>query len=334
MSARLVNKMIARVKYVAREFRWPIAVFGTVVLLGGWLFSRTMSIPFGEACFGVYMLIFVQPNLKFPEHQWYNQLLFFIIPIIGLGAVADSVVRLGYLIFARKRKLQEWWIMEASTCRNHVVICGLGRVGFRIAQQLLQAKETVVAIEKDEDSVFVEEMQDADVPVLIGDARVKKNLLQANVEHAKAVICATNDDLANLDSALTAREIKADVRVALRLFDETLASKVASQFKMPVISTSQVSAPAFVAAVTGRSVHQCFQLDGQTIHVADLKIRKLPSQTVAALQKQFGVSVVLHRGREGDAALPTPEANIQRGDTIVVAAPIERMNQLEEANRG
>lgn len=224
--------------------------------------------------------------------------------------------------------------MEASTCRNHIVICGLGRVGFRIAQQLLQAKETVVAIEKDEDSVFVEEMADLDVPVLIGDARLKKNMLLANLEHAKAVICATNDDLANLDAALTAREIKSDIRVALRLFDETLASKVASQFKMPVISTSQVSAPAFVAAVTGRSVHQCFQLDGQTIHVADLKIRKLPAQSVAALQKQFGVSVVLHRGREGDASLPTPEANIQRGDTIVVAAPIERMNQLEEANRG
>ena len=58
------------------------------------------------------------------------------------------------------------------------------------------------------------------------------------------------------------------------------------------------------------------------------------AQSIAALQKQFGVSVVLHRGREGEAGLPAPEANIQRGDTIVVAAPIDRMNQLEEANRG
>jgi Trk K+ transport system NAD-binding subunit len=291
------------------------------------------NLSFGKACFGVYMLIFVQPNLEWPQ-QWYNQLLFFVIPVIGLGAVADSVVRLGYLIFARKRKLQEWWIMEASTCRNHIVLCGLGRVGFRIAQELLSAKELVVAIEKDEDSVFVEELQDLDVPVLIGDARLKKNMELANLEHAKAVICATNDDLANLDAALTAREIRPDIRVALRLFDETLATKVASQFRMPVISTSQVSAPAFVAAVTGRSVHQCFQLDGQTIHVADLKVRRLPPQSVAALQKQFGVSVVLHRGKEGSAGLPSPEANIERGDTIVVAAPIEKMHQLEEANRG
>jgi voltage-gated potassium channel len=334
MSPAAIPKFIRRARYILREFRWPLLVFAALVLGGGALFSQSMHLTYAKACFGVFMLIFVQPSLDFPDH-WYDQALFFIIPIVGLGAVADSFVRLGYLIFSSKRKLQEWWIMEASTCRNHVVLCGLGRVGYRIAQELLAAKEMVVAIEKDEDSIFVEELQDVDVPVLIGDARLKKNMLLANLEHAKAVICATNDDLANLDAALTAREIKPEIRVVLRLFDETLATKVASQFKMPVISTSQVSAPAFVAAVTGRSVHQCFQLDGHTIHVADLKVHRLQPQSVGSLQKQFGVSVVLHKGREGDPpALPDPEARIQRGDTIVVAAPVDRMHLLEEANRG
>lgn len=224
--------------------------------------------------------------------------------------------------------------MEASTYRNHIVLCGLGRVGYRIARELIANKESVVAIEKDPEAMFVEEMQDLDIPVIVGEARLKKNLLEANIEHAKAVILATDDDLTNLDAALTAREIKPDLRLVLRLFDETLATKVATQFKMPVISTSQVSAPAFVAAVTGRSVRQCFQVEGQTIHVADLRILRLPSLSVAALQKQYGVSVVLHKGRGGTAGLPDLESQVQRGDTIVVAAPIEKMQQLEEANRG
>jgi len=328
-----VRKLLGRGKYMLREFRWPMLVFASLVLGGGALFSTTMKLPYGEACFGAYMLIFVQPNLRFPDH-WYDQALFFVMPIIGLGAVADSVVRLGYLIFSRKRKLQEWWIMEASTMRNHIVLCGLGRVGYRIAQQLLAAKEEVVAIEKDAECMFVEEMQDLGVPVLIGEARLKKNLLLANIEQARAIILATNDDLTNLDAALTAREIKPEIRVALRLFDETLASKVATQFHMPVISTSQVSAPAFVAAVTGRSVHQCFQMDGQTIHVADLRVFRLPLQTVAALQKDYGVSIVLLKKNTGAASMPEPESRVQPGDTLVVAAPIDRMHKLEDANRG
>ena len=333
MSPRPIRKLLGRARYMLKEFRWPMLVFAALVLGGGALFSATMDLPYGEACFGAYMLIFVQPNLKFPNH-WYDQTLFFVMPIIGLGAVADSVVRLGYLVFSRKRKLQEWWIMEASTMRNHVVLCGMGRVGYRIAQQLLAEKEQVVAIEKDGESMFVEEMQDLGVPVLIGEARLKKNLLLANLEEARAVILATNDDLTNLDAALTAREIKPDIRVVLRLFDETLASKVASQFHMPVISTSQVSAPAFVAAVTGRNVHQCFQLDGQTIHVADVRVFRLPSQTVSALQKAYGVSVVLHKKGSAGPSLPDPESKVQGGDTIVVAAPIDHMRRLEEANRG
>src|SRR4029077_15988466 len=145
--------------------------------------------------------------------------------------------------------------------------------------------------EKNGDSMFVEEMQDRGVPVLIGEARLKKNLQLANIEKARAIILATNDDLTNLDAALTARDLKPGIKVVLRLFDDTLATKVAAQFKMPVISTSQVSAPAFVAAVMDRSVHQNIQMDGQTIQVADLRVSRLPLRSIAALQKEFGVTV-------------------------------------------
>jgi len=332
MSVRTLPKLLGRIRYIQREFRWPLVVMAGLVLLGGALFSKSMHLPYGKACFGVFMLIFVQPSLDFPDY-WLDQALFFIIPIVGLGAVADSVVRLGYLIFSSKRKLQEWWIMEASTYRNHIVLCGLGRVGYRIVEELLVAKETVVAIEKDGDSMFVEEMQDRGVPVLIGEARLKKNLNLANIQDARAIILATNDDLANLDAALTAREIKPDIKVVLRLFDDTLATKVAVQFHMPVISTSLVSAPAFVAAVTGRSVHQCFQMDGQTIHVADLRVGKLSARTVAGLQKEFGISVILHKKNRAGADMADPESPIQSGDTLVVAATADRMRKLEEANR-
>jgi len=315
MPGQAIRKFLRRGRYLVREFRWPLIVFAAIVLLAGALFSRSMNLPYAKACFGVFMLIFVQPSLDFPDH-WYDRALFFIIPIVGLGAVADSVVRLGYLIFSSKRKLQEWWIMEASTYRNHIVICGLGRVGYRIVEELLAAGEPVVAIEKNADSMFVEEMQDRGVPALIGEARLKKNLL-----------------LANLDAALTARDIKPDLKVVLRLFDDTLATKVAGQFQMPVISTSLVSAPAFVAAVRGRSVHQSIQMDGQTIQVSDLRVSRLSSPTVAALQKEFGVTVVLHR-KGGGVAMAEPESSLQPGDTLVVAAPGDRMLKLENANRG
>ena len=102
-----ISKIVRFGLYLLKEFRWPLGVFTAVVLLGGALFSRTLELPFGEACFSVFMLMFAQPTLRFPDH-WYDQILFFVLPIVGLGAVADSVVRLGYVVFTSKRKLQEW----------------------------------------------------------------------------------------------------------------------------------------------------------------------------------------------------------------------------------
>src|SRR5687768_2809448 len=127
MPYRSAGKVARYAAYVFHELRWPILVILLLIFGGGTLFCLTLDLPYGKACFGVFMLMLGEPTLDFPD-VWYDQLLFFAIPIIGIGAIADSVVRLGYLIFSSKRKLQEWWIMEASTFRKHVVVAGLGRV--------------------------------------------------------------------------------------------------------------------------------------------------------------------------------------------------------------
>lgn len=319
--------------YILREFRWPLGVFALVVLAGGMLFSRTMELPFGKACWSVFMLMFAQPTLDFPNH-WFDQILFFVLPVVGLGAVADSVVRLGYVVFTSKRKLQEWWIMEASTYRHHVVLCGLGRVGYRIARELIALREPVVVIEKNRESMFVEEMQDAGVPVLFGEARLRKNLELANVAQARAIICATDDDLANLDAGLTAQELRPDIRVVMRMFDDNLANRVARSARMTAISSTSLSAPAFVAAATGRSVLQSFQLDGHTIQVVDQTVERLAQKTIPQIQREFDVTIVLHKSAGVSDLNPNHDRPVQKGDMIVVVAPREKVQKVEDANRG
>src|SRR5437867_3830038 len=222
------------VGYLLWQFRWALGVFWSLVLLGGLLLKlcyhaqqggEDVQLQYLEACYAVFMLIFVQPpNLAFPD-QWYLQSLFFLLPIIGLGAVADSVARLGYLVFAQKRKLPEWQRMMASLYRKHIVVVGVGKVGIRIIKGLLDLREQVVAIEREKESAFLDELCDLGVPVITGDGRQKKVLEQAGVGVARAIIVATDDDLANLDAALTARDMNKDIHVVIRLFDDTLADK-------------------------------------------------------------------------------------------------------------
>jgi len=316
-----------------REFRWPLSVSAVLVFGGGLQLSLSLHHPYFKACYTVFMLMLAQPTIDFPP-QWYNEILFVVVPILGLGAIADSIVRLGYLMFSSKRRLQEWWIMEASTYRDHVVLCGLGKVGLRICRELLDLREPFVVVEKDPEGEFVQELQEENVPVVLGDARQLRVLEKANLSSARAIILATDDDLANLDAALTAREVRPDIRVVMRLFDETLARKMTAAFSLSAISTSQVSAPAFVAAATGRTVLHSFQLDGQTLHVADLQVARLTGRKLAEVQHEFDVSVVLHKNPRIQDLNPHHDRPLDRGDTIVVMSTQERIRRLEEANRG
>jgi Trk K+ transport system NAD-binding subunit len=322
------------------EFRGSLAVFWGLVLVGGLILTRfyhDQDLSYPEACYGVFLLIFIEPYLPFPK-EWYLQPLFFLLPIIGLGAVAESLVRLGYLVFSRKNRLPEWQRMMASLHRNHTVVVGVGKVGYAVVRGLLDLGEPVVVVERateGADGPLVEEVVDWGVPILRGDGRATKTLEQAGVAHARAVILATSDDLANLDAGLTARDLNPHARIVLRLFDESLAAKVRGAFAMPAISTARVAAPAFIAAATGRRLYQDFELGGRHLHLIDLTVHpdgRLVGRTVGDIQGDSQVNIVMHHQGTCVNVNPGHDLRLAAGDEILVIAPLERLHRLEREN--
>ena len=323
------------------EFRWSLGVFWGMVVLGGLLLSRNyhhdgQGLPFPAACYAVFMLIFLEPMLDFPD-EWYLQPLFFLLPIVGLGAVADSLVRLAYLTFTKKNQLPEWQRMVASLYREHVVVVGVGKVGYQIIKGIHELREPVVVVERaSAESELLDAVIDLGVPVIRGDGRTVKTLDQAGVPRARSVILATSDDLTNLDAGLTARDLAPHARVVLRLFDESLAIKVHGAFAMPAISTARVAAPAFIAAATGRRVYQEFMLAGKMLHLIDLTICPaggLVGRTVGEIQADREVNIVMHQGAAGPDVNPDHGVPLAPDDELLVIAPIERLIALEALNQ-
>ncbi len=322
------------------EFRGPLAVFWGLVAVGGLIlfrFYHEQELGYVEACYSVFLLIFLEPYLQFPK-EWYLQPFFFLVPIVGLGAVAESLARLGYLVFSRKNQLPEWQRMMASLYRDHTVVVGVGKVGYQVVKGLLDLGESVVVIERAEtaNASLLEEIIDARVPLIRGDGRAAKTLEQAGVPRARAVILATSDDLANLDAGLTARDLNPHARVVLRLFDETLAAKIRGAFAMPAISTARVVAPAFIAAATGRRLYQSFALGGRHLHLIDLTVQagsRLVGQTVGDIQAGSHVNIVMHHQGTSVNVNPGHDLKLTAGDEILVVAPIDHLQRLERENQ-
>ena len=109
---------------------------------------------------------------------------------------------------------------------NHIIVCGLGRLGYFIVEELLQKNEKVIIIEQNENSRHIDYFKNLGAEVYIGDARLPKVLADVNVVQARALVSVINSDSINLEIGLNARSYQWDIKLILRIFDEQMAEKI------------------------------------------------------------------------------------------------------------
>jgi len=60
---------------------------------------------FGNARYAVFSLILFNHTLEFPE-PWYLQILYYLIPVLGLAPVVDGVLRIGGALVSKRDRGQ------------------------------------------------------------------------------------------------------------------------------------------------------------------------------------------------------------------------------------
>ena len=134
---------------------------------------------------------------------------------------------------------------------GHVIVCGAGDVGVRVAESLLLAGVKVVVIERDPDHRFNQQIRELGIPLVLADATLEGTLRMAGMKHARAVVCATALDMHNLEIALNARAINHKARTVLRIYDRSFADRIQQNFSFDAaLSSSAIAAPVFARAAT------------------------------------------------------------------------------------
>lgn len=151
---------------------------------------------------------------------------------------------------------------------SHVIVCGLGRLGYGIIR-LLKGRVPVVVIDNAEHLHFADEpivCAPPEVPIIRGDMTVKRTLQQARVDRATAVLIMTPNDTQNLEAAMLVHELNPRVRTVMRInnsrisqrLDRVLSEAMGEQLR--VIDPSEHAAPNFVDAV-GAAYEQATRRD-------------------------------------------------------------------------
>ena len=305
------------------------------------IWNENPSMSFAHAVYAALTLTFFEVSEDYPQGKGIIiQLLYFLLPATGLTLIADSLVRFGVAVFNQKHMSGEWHMALASTFSDHVVVAGLGHVGRRVALQLARSERIVcieVASEAKEGGAAAGLPED--VAVILGDATRPEVLTKANVGKARAILALTDNDLANLEIALCAREMNPKVRVVLRMFNEALGQRLVEQFKFEAVySTSALAAPSFVSALYHSRILQTIQVgEGKTVHMAEFEVAAgspLAGHTILEIEKLSGASVILHQTRGKEDLLPSAEARVGAGDHLFVLCELSKIDPFERLARG
>lgn len=147
---------------------------------------------------------------------------------------------------------------------GRIIVCGLGQVGYRVADLLLRLGEdvTVVTLAVRED--FLEDVRKRGARVILSDARSDHVLLDAGLAGAGAIIACTDSDLVNVEIALDSGRLAPGVRVVVRTFDQTLARGLESSLGIHrALAMSVLAAPAFASAALGETMLGMFTWRGK-----------------------------------------------------------------------
>jgi Trk K+ transport system NAD-binding subunit len=265
---------------------------------------------------------------------------------IGLSLVGAALVAVVYALITdaliRSRLMQTLGRRTVpSSISGHIIVCGLGTIGYRVVQGLLARGATVVAVETDENGRFVAPARSLGIPVVIGDARQREVLEQVGLSRCRALIAATSDDLVNLAAALNARGLRPDLRVVVRLFDPDFAVRVQHRFAIRFTrSVSHLAAPAFATAALGSEVVATIPVgDRRVIVFARLRAGEgsgLVGRCIAELTKdgERRIAAWLPSGDESAGAWTPDHATVVGlGDELLAVATRQGLADLLAIDR-
>ena len=324
-----------------RQFAIPLLVF-LALIIGGGLLYYVLAIRAGEpvdtpseAIYLVLGLSLFQPSGDYP-HVWYLQLFYFAIPVLGLAILATGLAEFGTLFFNRRARRKEWEMAVASTMNQHHVLVGLGHLGFRVMQTLVQVGQEVVVIEQNPKADLVDQAQRLGVPVIHDDGRRLEALDGAGTARARGILLCTQNDVLNLQIAFLAQRLNPNIEVVVRIFDDQFAEDVALKFGFRALSATSLAAPAFASAASGVDVTRPITVDGRSFSLASLTVRRgsrLAGRSVGELEANYDVSIVLLRRDGTSDSHPAAHQPVMEGDIVAVLGEPALIARLTAENK-
>lgn len=259
--------------------------------------------------------------------------------ITGIGIVTFVAARSAQLLLASER-LRELRVMkQIQDLEDHYIVCGYGRVGQRLVEDLHAYGHPFVVIDRSD--AEINRLKEEDRLYVQGDAEDEETLSEAGLERANGIILTLPEDSANMFVTLTAREMNPGVNILARTVDHRNRSKLLHAGANKVIAPSEVGADRMAQVIlrpeVDRFMTKVLHTDALSRQIDEVKIcsgAPLAGQTLAEsnFRQQFDAIVIgVISAKDNSMQFnPEPTHAIREGDTLIVLGDSEMIEALRE----
>jgi voltage-gated potassium channel len=225
--------------------------------------------------------------------------------------------------------------------KNHVIVCGYGRNGIKVCEELLKAKRDFVIIEHDPKVSRPVFGKDVRFGYVLGDATLDETLKEARIEHAAAIVITLPKDAENVFITLTARELNPRIFIVARASEETSERKLYRAGANRVMMPDHIGAIHMAQTVTKPYVAEFLDLLSGVgnIHLDLEEVRgywlhpDVIGKSLAELniRSATGGAVVLALREGGQFVFNVdPHRPIRKEDVLIVLGLPEHLKKFEE----
>jgi voltage-gated potassium channel len=221
--------------------------------------------------------------------------------------------------------------------RDHIIICGYGRVGRRAVEEFRGSSIPYVILDHSEDALAA--AQEHGDLFLQGNGANDDDLTRAGIEHARGLLVASDDDADNLYITLSAKSRRPDMTVIARASSDDAERKLrlagADRVVTPYTTAGRVMANLMVKPQVTAFVNVLTSARDQALSFEEIEVKSTCGAvglTIGQLNvaKRTGAYIVAIRKRGGELEMrPSKETLMEVGDIIVGIGSPEEIGALE-----
>jgi voltage-gated potassium channel len=253
-----------------------------------------------------------------------------------VSTISEKFIESILTLDKRRKKM----IKLISDLSEHYIVCGYGRIGKIIVEELSKANKDIVIIENNKD--YYEELLRTDKVFLIGDATDDELLMEAGISRAKGLIAALPKDTENLFVTLTAKQLNPKLHIITRANEERSIKKFLRAGANKVFSPYTIGAMRMAKAILKPNVLDFLDFTlyrkeaEEKIIIEEITLSKdsfIIGRTLAesGLRKNYDAIVVGVKNKDGKMVFNPPfNFVLSEGDTLILIAELENIKKLEK----